>query len=170
MGLRDIALNQSLNELPYKTASLRSRELREYGESRQCALFCYGISQVYGYDMKYAHYEKSDYDFVAVYEHDDILNYVTIQMKELVPDKLNPRADLEDELKKLAKYTDSEDLCVAIFINKATRIEFSELVIPELSIRELWFFGAQTPDQEDWWLIGNMLRNPQMHSFKYPTE
>ena len=74
-GLRDIAINLPLDTLPYEVASLRKRDLRSYGESRQCALFCYGMSKVLNTKVSYAHFENSDYDFVSVRNHSDTLYF-----------------------------------------------------------------------------------------------
>lgn len=169
LGFKDIASNFPISSAPYNVASLRTRELRLYGESRQCALFCYGISKARNIKVHYAHLEKSDYDFVGVYPENDYLNYVPIQMKEFVPEKVNPKAQLENEIKKLQKYTDSQDLCVAIHLNRNISFDFKNIVIPELNIRELWFFGAKAPNQSEWWLLGNILNNPKVYEFNYPT-
>jgi len=166
--LRDIALTLPLDTLPYSEASLRKRNLRQYGESRQCALFCYGISKAFNIKISYAHYERSDYDFVAVRVDDDNLYYTPIQMKELVPENVNSKVSLEQELEKLKKYSNSKDLVVAIHLNRAGKININELTIPELNISELWFFGAADETQEKWHLIGNILRNPQYYEFQYP--
>jgi hypothetical protein len=169
LGLRNIEQNYPLHEYPYKVASLRTKDLREYGESRQCALFCYGISEVFGLEVQYTQIEKSDYDFVAIFPRGEYLNYVPIQMKEFVPVELNPNVELEQELCKLEKYSDSNDLCVAIHVNRNTRIEFNKLKIPKLNIKELWFFGAKSQTQKEWWLMGNMLRDWRAYEFRYPN-
>ena len=89
-------------------------------------------------------------------------------MKELVTEKINPKANLQTEINKLQKYVDSNNLCVSIYLNKEVRIEFSNLEIPKLNIKELWLFGSKSPDQDDWWLIGNLLETTNFYEFKYP--
>ena len=64
--LRKIEKTHDLNKFPYDVATLRTRKLRSYGESRQCAIFCYGIGEIFGLNLKYAQYESQDYDYVAV--------------------------------------------------------------------------------------------------------
>src|SRR3546814_9987611 len=42
---------------PYTTlfrSSLRTNELKPYREGRQCALFCYGVGQRFGLDVRFA--------------------------------------------------------------------------------------------------------------------
>jgi hypothetical protein len=169
LGLRDIAVNFPFPRIPSNLTSQRKRELRRYGESRQCALFCYGISKVRNIKIQYADYEKSDYDFVGVYPEEGYLNYIPIQMKELVPEQVNPDAQLENELKKLQKYTDSQDLCVAIHLNRNESFDFKDINLPELNIRELWFFGAKDRSQSEWRILGDILNNPKVYEFFYPT-
>lgn len=84
-------------------------------------------------NVSYAHCEESDYDFVASYCYEDALNYVPIQVKELVPETLNSEAALNKEIGKLSKYADSTDLCIAIHLNRAESVNFSELEIPRLN-------------------------------------
>lgn len=157
-GFRAFATTYPLHELPYKVASLRIRDLRQFGESRQCALFCHGLSQVLGQKVSYAQSERADYDFVARFPKDGMLHYWPIQMKELVPEELDPHANLQAELNKLEKYVDSTDLVVAVHINRVATIHLSELVMPRASIGALWFFGANDLTQNTWTIVGNLLR------------
>ena len=85
-----------------------------------------------------------------------------------MPDNVNPTAELQLEINKLKKYVDSNDLCVAIHLNRAGRLELNKLEIPELNIKELWFFGATSLDQKHWLLAGDMLNEPRSYDFEYP--
>ncbi len=169
LDLRKIALTQPLNELPYEVSSLRTRELRRYGEGRQCALFCYFIGKALGINVKFAEFEKSDYDCVAYFEKDGVNNFLPIQMKELVPKKVNSSASLQVLINSLVKYTDSKDLVVAVHLNQCGAIRVSELSFPALNIGALWFFGANGSDQSIWTIIGNVLKpNARFYKFRYP--
>jgi len=168
IGLLNIAKNIPLSNLLYQQASLRSRDLKQYGESRQCALFCYGMSKFLNQKIFYAQYEASDYDYVACRKIGDVIHYTPIQLKEFVPEKVNPKSSLENELIKLEKYKDSKDLIIAMFINRAGRIEMNEIKIPKLNVAELWFFGAASEDQRTWFLYGDVLNNTLRFDFKYP--
>ena len=88
--------------------------------------------------------------------------------KELAPDDLNPKADLESELAKLKKYASSDDLVVAFHLNRNVRVQFNELRVPVLAIKELSFFGALSPSNEKWLLYGNALGTPQFWTYEYP--
>ena len=168
-GLREIAATQPLHELPYEVRSLRRRDLRPYHEGRQAALFCYGMSQVLRTPVVFAQAENSDYDVIARYVLGDTAHYVPVQLKELVPATLNPDADLQSELDKISKYVDSRDLVVAFHLNGDRRVEFWKLRMPTNTIGGLWFYGAKAPDQRNWLLIGDMLKEQNdAHEFQHP--
>ncbi len=164
--LRKVESSYPLEKLPYNVSTLRTRSLRGHGESRQCALFCYGMSQALNITVGYAESEENDYDFIAHLAEQNA--FIPIQMKELVPNKINPNADLQIEVNKLTKYVDSNELCVAMYINKVVSIELNKLELPELNIAELWFFGAANPNQKQWTLVGNVLDQPEVYTFEYP--
>lgn len=167
--LRRAEKSLPLQELPYELRTLRRRDVRKYGEGRQAAIFCHGMAALSGLRIDFAMLEEADYDFVAAYKNGDVLNFVPVQLKELVPTHVNPRAELQDELDKIAKYVDSKDLVIAFYLNTEKRIEFSELRFPVGVVAELWFFGASSQDQANWVLVGDMLgNNPVIYRFNYP--
>ena len=96
--LRKVESSYPLEKLPYNVSTLRTRSLRGHGESRQCALFCYGMSQALNITVGYAESEENDYDFIAHLAEQNA--FIPIQMKELVPHKINPNADLQIEVKE----------------------------------------------------------------------
>lgn len=168
-GLREIATTPGLHELPYEVRTLRRRDLRQYHEGRQAALFCYGMSTVLGSPVAFAQAESSDYDVVARYVLGDTAHYVPVQLKELVPAIVNSTADLQSELDKIAKYVDSSDLAIAFHLNGERRVEFGQLQMPKSAVGELWFYGATTLDQRNWLLIGDMLKEQHhAHAFQHP--
>src|SRR3546814_1228758 len=79
--------------LPYNLASLRTNELKPYREGRQCALFCYGVGQRFGLDVRFAFSEEQDVDFVARFERNGYVHFVPLQLKELVPERVRDSAD-----------------------------------------------------------------------------
>ena len=128
------------------------------------------MSASLGYpSLEFAISEDVDYDCVIRWLHNDVANYAPVQLKEFVPDDLNPTASIDDELSKLSKYATSPDLVVALFFNRALRINLSGIKIPALPIGELWLFGNKSPDQSTWLLYGDMLSKPALHEFEFPT-
>ena len=172
IGLGAIAQTLPLNNLGYYAASLRTRELRPYGEARQAALFCYGMSRAMNRHVDFAMVEAQDYDAVARFaDNQGALVFAPVQLKEWVPGFLNPSATLQKELDKLDKYVDSEDLVVAIFMNRTTTIHLSELILPRGRIGELWLYGGADSTQTRWMFIGDLLSdNPQYFEFSYPVD
>ena len=172
ISLREIAQTLPLSDLGYHTASLWTHGLRPFGEGRQAALFCYGMSQAMSRRVDFAMVEVQDYDAVARFtDNHGALVFTPIQLKEWVPDFLNPSATLQNELDKLDKYIDSEDLVVAVHMNRTTTIHLPELIIPRGRIGELWLYGAADSTQTRWMFIGDLLSDkPQYFEFSYPVD
>ena len=169
IALRNFALTNPLDELPYALSSLRTNQLKPYREGRQCALFCYAIAQHLGFDVRFAFNEQSDIDFVGRYEIPGEVLFVPIQVKEFVPNRVRANANLQDEINKLSKYADSQDLVVAFHLNRDAHIDLAELDFSSVPVKELWFFGASAPDQKNWLLLGNLLSPDAKHfEFEYP--
>lgn len=167
VGLREIARTFPLHELQYHSRTLRSRKFRKYGEGRQAALFCFGMSRALGTKVSFAQVERQDYDLVAAYELDGDVNFVPVQLKEWVPDFLPSPAPLQTALDKLDKYADSSDLVVAFHLNRQTTVVLSELTYPK-TIGGLWFYGCTEPSQNHWTLIGDLLKEPAAYEFVHP--
>jgi len=168
-----VALNKLSDEvaawdLPYNVASLRTNGLRRYREGRQCALFCYGVGQRLGIDVRYAESEEQDIDFVVRFERDGFLNFVPLQLKELVPEQVSNSASLQVEIDKLEKYVDSSDLVVAFHLNRNFELVPEQLDFSRVRLRQLWFVGY-TGRSTDWLLLGDMLSAEAKPSFfRYP--
>lgn len=168
IAYRRIAEEFGLDLVPYALASMRTNKLKRYREGRQAALFCYGMAQRLQTPIYFALIEGQDFDVVAHFEQDGASHFVPIQLKEWVPQFLPGASTLQHELDKLAKYVDSEDLVVAVHLNRQDTVRLSELRIPR-NIGELWFYGAKTPDQKEWTLIGNCLEELRATDFTYPS-
>lgn len=170
IGLRQIEQAYALQTLRYAASSLRTHDLKQFGEGRQAALFCYGMSKFLGLQVQFAQAETRDFDIIARYVANDEVSYVPVQLKEWVPCTVNPQASLQSEIDKLGKYADSKDLVVAFYLNRRARVTFSELRLPERRLAELWFFWAADPSQARWMLSGNLLdADARAYEFLYPT-
>lgn len=166
LAFRSVEENYDLSATEYGIRSLRNRELRHWHEERQLALFCYGISCVTGSEVIYHFGEDIDCDGVALWAD----GFIPIQLKEWCPEHLGKKPKgLNEELEKLQKYSGG-DLVVAYYLNRAAKgFNWKELILPDLDIAELWFFGGLTPKQDRWFIIGDMLSNPQLYEFNYPS-
>jgi hypothetical protein len=153
-----------------EVANLRSRELRQYLQWRQAASFCYLVQAVTEKpSLGYTVVEDEDYDALARWVEDDTKHYAPIQLKEVVPESLNPMSTLASELAKLAKYPVSNETVVAVHVNRAGRLEFSSLKPPKVTVREIWLFGALSADQQSWFLFGDLMSEPRFYEAAYPT-
>lgn len=167
---REIEREYSGKQIDPRTFRLRTRELKHVHEGRTAMLFAYGMqSTLLGVPLRVACVERDDYDCIATYERGNERVFVPIQIKELAPADLSPKADLQTELNKLKKYVSSDDLVVAFHLNRQTTIRFQELKVPPLSLGQLWFFGALAPNQDKWLLYGDVLAEPRPYYFDYPT-
>jgi hypothetical protein len=149
--------------------NLRTNQLKPLRELREAALFCYGWEQIDGQALGVALVEAQDYDAVATWQSDTELHFAPIQIKEVVPENLNPTMTVQDVINGLQKYVDSDDLTVVIHLNR-TVSGFAplELVIPPLKIGALWILAAVTADQSRWFLWGNFLETIRWGEFSYP--
>jgi hypothetical protein len=169
-NLRRVSEAYPLHGYDYKVQSLRTHELRKAHESRQAALFAFGLGVALDAPVQYAQSEEQDYDAVVRYRLDSGVSYLPVQLKEWVPDFLNPSATLQTELDKLAKYVDSADLAVAFYLNRDATVKTLDLKLPRGSIGGLWFFGCVEPKLEKWFIFGNLLvPGATRHDFLYPS-
>jgi hypothetical protein len=148
---------------------LRTHLLRPHKHQREAALFCCGMQQHLGInEMEVACVERSDFDAVIRWEHKGERIFTPVQLKEVVPKKLNPKTTLEGEIAKLRMYITSPDLVVAILICQSGPFDFKSVEVPALPIGQLFVFGSASPDGLKWFVIGDLLRKPKLSYFDYP--
>lgn len=167
-SLREIEPLAVLSGLPYKVRSLRTHALRRWNESRQAALFAYGIAQRFPESrVDFSLVEHSDYDCVIRRHNDTDCWFTPVQLKELVPEHLpSAPATLAELLLKLSRYSDSSDLVVAVFLNRRFRGPIENL--PHLKLGGLYFFGAANQSASEWQLTGDVLGDCSISTFAYP--
>lgn len=160
--LADVAMEERVRRL-------RTPGLKTYREARDAALFVLGMGLGKAVTMLYAPFERSDYDFVATWVEDDTQHFAPVQLKELVPADLNPRASLQDLLESLSGERPESSTVLAIKLNRRDRIDLQGLVIPRLPYSQLWMFWASSPDAGNWHLYGDALATPGYFAYQYPT-
>ncbi len=157
------------SDLPPRVRNLRTNSLKTVREMRQAALFCYGMSFHIGTPVYVAIDEAQDHDAVAMWDLADGRHFRAFQLKEVVPSHLNPRASVQAVVDSLAKYADSKDICVAIYVNQRTRFEPASLQIAPLRVGEIWVFGSVSDDQSRWFMCGDLMSSePVMIQFDHP--
>jgi len=169
-GLRWVEENLPLHELPDKVRNLRTRSLRPILEMRQAALFSYEMSIAMGTKVVFALKEEADYDALCSFERQGERVFAPVQLKELVPERLNPESTLQRELDKLQKYSDSKELIVAYHLNRRFKFDVNKISPPQGVVAEIWIVAATTPDLNQWSLIGNILSDDcYTYKFEYPN-
>jgi len=102
--LRQIQFAVSASSLNARVRNLRTANLRSHREGWEAALFCCGIGKFLGVKVYVAPYAASDYDAVAMWVKGETQHFTPLQIKELVPEELNPDTDINKEIAKLGKY------------------------------------------------------------------
>lgn len=167
--LRELQQLISRSDLPDSVKNLRQREFRKFHEFRQVALFAFGMGKRLGVKVYFTPGEAADYDAVCLWQTDDQTeHYAPVQLKELPPAAHNPQASLQEQLTKLAKYADSADLQVVIYLNRTQHIDFTTLEVPAINIGGIWLVGGASPDQRQWVLIGDLKTGPEATYFDHP--
>ncbi|WJN61487.1 hypothetical protein OH686_22320 [Pseudomonas sp. SO81] len=139
-------------------------------EMRQAALFSHGMSAVIQKKVRFALKEEADFDAICTFEHEGKQLFAPLQLKELVPERLNPNSSLQSELEKLQKYKNSKDLIIAYHLNRSCNIDISKLNPPKDIVSEIWIFAANNPEQTEWSLTGNILsKNYRTYKFEHPA-
>jgi len=158
-------------DTPPKSRRLRTNDLKEWREAREAAIFAYGIgASVLKTSVYVAKCERRDFDFVMRWADEARDYFYPVQMKELPPADLNPDISIDAILAKLAKYSGTDDLAVAVHVNRRMRFEYEPWRGNDKPrVRELWYFGSASPDGTEWFLYGDVLRSTaRYHTFSYP--
>ncbi len=169
MSLRELEIATAHAEMDERVRTLRTNKLKALREGRDAAIFAYGMSvAVLETPVYYSRHEASDYDSVFRWSQHGTDQFCPVQLKELPPERTGSRLDLDGLMQKLTKYNSAE-LVVAVKLNRRCKMDLSQLRVPQLSIRELWFFWAGRRDQSMWQMYGDVLGSPCLFDFEYPT-
>lgn len=159
--------------LPKRVQNWRTSKLQSELHMRQAALFCFG--------RKCA--EVADNWAVAAWpEQDSSIDFVLrqtkpdreprfefVQLKEFVPDDVNPHQTLQALLDELPqKYPSTGGLTVAIHLHRNTTTNINELKKPCLPGGSLWFFGFGGKPPHNAFVFGDWLSQALVINFTYP--
>lgn len=158
-----------------RLSDLRNREFRPYLEHRQAALFAYFVSElIIRSPVDYVMFEDEDYDCIMRWRVQQHNCYQAVQLKEIAPTHLDPKAEINREFAKLSKKYGTlgrtpGNTIAAFHLNQTGLLDFSNLKGPNTSISEIWLYGALSQNQSRWFLYGNVLKEPRLHEINYPT-
>ena len=172
-ALRNVEWAVAASATPERIKTLRTQGLKPEREMRDAAIFCVGISERIGFDVRFAPVENQDFDFIATwFDGDATRHYCPVQLKEVAPPHLNAGATFQAVVDSLTRYADSADVTVAIKINRPGRFDPAELKLPaNLRIGGLWIFASLSADQSEFGLWGDFLSRtdaPRGTRFSYP--
>jgi hypothetical protein len=172
-ALRKVEWAVAASSSPERIKTLRTQRLRPEREMRDAAIFCVGLSERIGSEVRFSPYEDQDFDFVATwFDGDGVTTYKPVQLKEVTPHRLNAGATIQAVVDGLTRYADSADVIVAIKINRLGRFDPAELKLPaNLRIGQLWIFASLSADQSEFGLWGDFLSKtdaPLGTRFSYP--
>ncbi len=166
--LRMIQRQVATSALKDNIKNLRTQQLKQYREGWEATLFCYGMSKKLGVPIYVALYEASDYDVVAMRIENDTQFFTPIQIKEVVPEELNPYTSINKVIAKLSRYPASQDTVFVIHVNRTGRLDLALIKVPRLDIASLWLLCASSPDKSKWLVAGDLLDKPSIIEFDYP--
>lgn len=149
---------------------LRNHQLKQYLEQRQAALFAYFISSaVLKAPIAYAMKEAEDYDCILWWKLQSKSCYTPVQLKEIVPPRINARASIETELSKLSKYASTSETIAAFHVNQTGPLDFTEVKAPRTGLNGIWLYAALSPDQSSWFLYGDLLKRRNGYEITWPN-
>ncbi|SRR6266853_2966983 len=147
---------------------LRTTPLKKYREWRDAAIFTYGMGLAKGLKMGYATHEAEDYDFVTAWVLDKQSYFCPVQLKELAPADLNPRAKIGDLIESLHKYPSNTESVLAVKLSQKPELDLVALRIPQAPFKEVYFFWQATPTLEKYILYGDLKGEPEGFEYSYP--
>jgi hypothetical protein len=126
------------------------------------------MSRKFERPVSFAPIEAADHDFIVRFDHKGTTHFVPVQLKELVPEDLNPEASLDQLIKKLSTRPVQTDTVLAIRLNRRTREDLTPKRFAEIPFKEVWLFWAASPDAIQWRLFGDLKCDPELTEFSYP--
>jgi hypothetical protein len=164
-----VALLKSLSAMNAEDVSKRwrTRECRELREMNDACLLAYGLSKALATDVAVVRGEVEDYDCVLRVVGDDGYQFVGIQLKELPPEDLNPRLNLERLLGRLAQGPRT-DANLVIRLNRQGYVPEESLKVERSPYAEVWYLWAASPGGATWCIYGDAMRQPLSYEFACP--
>ncbi|WP_146180342.1 hypothetical protein [Opitutus sp. ER46] len=86
-----------------------------------------------------------------------------VQLKEFVPEDLNPRQSLQSLLDRLmGRYPEAGGFTIGINVNRDATTNLGQLRVPPLRNGSIWLFGVGGEAPFDCFLLGDLLRPAEL--------
>ena len=154
-------------QLDPKSLALRTGKLKQEREWRDAALFTYGMGLLCGVKMGFATSEDADYDIVTAWKHEDTTAFCPVQLKELPPADLNPKATLSQLFASLKKYAGQTDTTLAVKLSRRPEVPLESFRAPDAPFKEVYLYWATAPHSAKWILYGNLKVEAEIVAFEY---
>ncbi|MCU0955390.1 MAG: hypothetical protein MUC37_12480 [Hyphomicrobium sp.] len=167
--LRKVQLAISeLQNIPNSIRNLRTRKLKRERELWMAFLLAYGLRARTGLPLLLADDEESDHDVVLATVANDLPHFLPVQLKEVVPEDLNPTANVQNIIDDTFAKRSYQDTLLAIKITQNYSFDPNGLVVPPFSFAGIWIFAAVSPDQSRWALWGDFIDDRLGTIFEIP--
>jgi hypothetical protein len=148
---------------------VRSIPSKRGSEIAEACLFCFGLSCRMGCPIWVIDDQSADHDFLAFRKDNGDEIFYPIQLKRVVPERVNAQDTLQSIIEGLAKYVSSGDLAVAISVNRRMDLDPDAITVPPLPIKAIWIYGCASQDRFRWFIHGNLIEpEPITFLFDYP--
>lgn len=143
----------------------RRRGFRTHLFLRQAGLFCFGRKYLYPDDhWSFALWPEENSPVDAVLKRrapDGAESYEFVQLKEWVPEDLNPQQSLQSLLNRIGeRYPEAGGFTIAINVNRDATTALGDLTLPPIRNGSIWLFGNGALDGYDSFLIGDLMQPP----------
>lgn len=167
--LRKVQLAISeLQDIPNSIRNLRIRKLKRERELWMAFLLAFGLRARTGRPFLLADDEESDHDVVFATIVKDLPHFLPVQLKEVVPEDLNPTANVQKIIDDTVSKRSYQDTLLAIKITQNYRFDPTEIVVPPFSFAGIWIFAAVSADQSRWALWGDFIDDRLGTIFEVP--
>lgn len=157
-------------QLPKAFRTWRTRRMRSQLFQRQAALFCFGRKCAAVEDeWAFAFWPDENSPIDVVFRRRKPSGetfYEFVQLKEVVPDDIDPNQSLQSLLDDLPKKY--AGITIGIHLNRNLATNLWELRLPASNGESIWLFGAGGEPPQDSFLVGNPLHNPVFYYFNHP--